>query len=140
MISVSINVNLDADIATFLEKVKSAVKAATEDSAQWIKEDIFDDQKYVGDTLYPDVSEKTKKYKAKRGMEKVGIMTGNLRASFNTEYAPDGLTGTICGGGSTPDGKSDYSKFLSHWQVAELWKREHSDKAREIIRSALGHV
>ena len=118
------------------------VTKATDTGAEWIKQDVFNGQEFVGSTLYPNVKKTTRKQKAKKGMEKVGIMTGNLRDSFDTHYSSDGLTGTIRGGGGvTVNGKKvNYGKFLAKWQIDKLFQKHRATKSREIMEKELKKV
>jgi Asp-tRNA(Asn)/Glu-tRNA(Gln) amidotransferase A subunit family amidase len=107
--------------------MKRGVKKATDSGATWVKEEIFNGQKFVGDKHYPNVKKETQRTKAKKGQEKVGIMTGNLRDSFDTHYSSDGMTGTIRGGGE------GYDRFLARWRIDKLFYEHRAGKSKEII-------
>lgn len=115
--------------------MKVGIKKATDSGVEFIKSEIFNNQKFVGTKFYPNVTKATRQIKAKKGQEKVGIMTGNLRDSFDTHYSADGLTGTIRGGGGvTENGKKvDYSRFLKKWQIGKLFSKHRAKKSREIV-------
>jgi hypothetical protein len=121
------------------EEVKRAMKVgvlkACESGVEWIKEDIFNGQNYVGSKEYPNVAPATQIIKAKKGKEKVGIMTGNLRDSFDTHYSFDGFTGTIRGGGG--NNNSDYSRFLARWQIDKLFYMHRREKSKEIMEKEI---
>lgn len=118
---------------------KLGVMKATDSGAEWIKGEVFNNQMFVGSDLYPNVTKGTRATKAKKGQEKVGIMTGNLRDSFDTHYSSDGMTGTIRGGaGVTMDGKKvNYGKFLAKWQIDKLFYKHRAKKSREIMEAEI---
>ena len=130
-ITVIDNTDMPAKIRDILAGAKRGVKLATESGVEFIKEEIFEGQRYVGSEFYPDIKPATKQYKAEKGKEKVGIDTGNLKTSFDSEYQHDGLAGIITGGGP------GYESFLSRWQIDELFKKERGEKTREIIRGEI---
>jgi len=113
---------------------KRGVKLAAIEGSEWIKEAVFEGQKYVGHTLYPDVTSRTKELKAQRGKEKVGIDTGNLKNSFDAETREGGLVGVITGGGP------GYDRFLNRWRIDELFIAEHSNESQEIIKREVRRV
>jgi hypothetical protein len=115
--------------------MKLGVLKATDSGAEWIKQDVFNGQEFVGSKLYPNVKSTTRQTKAKNGQEKVGIITGELRDSFDTHYSSDKLTGTIRGGGGvTKKGKKvNYGKFLAKWLIGALFKKHRAKKSREIM-------
>jgi hypothetical protein len=117
------------------QAMKTGVLKVCDSGVTWIQEEIFDGQKYVGSKYYPNVKALTRAIKAKQGQERVGIITGNLRDSFDTHYSSDGLTGTIRGGGSiTVNGKKvNYGKFLTRWQIDKLFYTHRTKKSREIM-------
>lgn len=119
--------------------MKLGVKKATDSGVTWIQQEVFNNQKFVGTKFYPDVTKATRQTKAEKGQEKVGIVTGNLRDSFDTHYSSDGLTGTIRGGGGiTANGKkADYSRFLKKWQIGKLFSKHRAKKSREIMDKEL---
>ena len=123
--------NIPGKIQEILSSGKRGVELATESGVEWIKEDVMEGQDFVGDEFYPDVKPETKQRKAEAGKEKVGIDTGNLKSSFDSEYERDGLTGIITGGGP------GYEEFLARWQIDELFLRERGEKSREIIRAEI---
>ena len=120
--------DIPGGVQRILSGAKRGVTLATESGVEWIKEDVMEGQGYVGDEFYPDVKPETKQYKAEKGKEKVGIDTGNLKTSIDSEYERNGLTGIITGGGP------EYGEFLARWQIDELFLRERGEKTREIIR------
>lgn len=130
-ISVIDKTNLPSKMQEILSGAKKGVKIATESGAEWIKEEVMEGQHYVGSEFYPDVKPVTKQYKAKKGKEKVGIDTGNLKSSFDTEYEHGGLSGIITGGGP------GYGKFLERWQIDALFLKERGKVTRELIRGEI---
>ena len=130
-ITVSDKTNLPGKMQEILSGAKKGVKIATETGAEWIKEEVMEGQRYVGSEFYPDVKPATKQYKAEKGKEKVGIDTGNLKSSFDTEYEHDGLSGIITGGGP------GYGSFLERWQIDALFLKERGEKSRELIRGEI---
>ena len=130
-ITVIDNTDMPAKIRDILAGAKRGVKLATESGVEFIKEEVFEGQRYVGSEFYPDVKPETKQYKAEKGKEKVGIDTGNLKTSWDSRYEHDGLAGIITGGGP------GYAEFLSRWQIDELFKKERGEKTREIIRNEI---
>ena len=124
------------------KKIKQALQTgvikAGDSGVEWIKEDVFNGQQFVGTTYFPDVTPATKRAKAKLGMEIVLVRTGNLRDSFDTHYSSGGLTVTIRGGGGNK--KADYSRVLARWQIAKLFYKHRSKKSREIIEKELKRV
>jgi hypothetical protein len=111
--------------------MKTGVVKACDSGVTWIQQEIFNGQKFVGSANYPNVKNSTRAIKAKKGQEKVGIMTGNLRDSFDTHYSADRLTGTIRGGGE------GYSKFLARWQIDKLFNTHRAKKSREIVNKEI---
>ena len=123
--------DIPGGVQRILSGARRGVKLATESGVEWIKEDVMEGQGYVGDEFYPDVKPTTKRYKAEKGREKVGILTGNLKASLDTEYDHDGLEGIITGGGP------GYEEFLERWQIDMLFLKERGNKSRELIRGEI---
>jgi len=123
--------DIPGGVQRILSGARRGVKLATESGVEWIKEDVMEGQEFVGDEFYPDVKPTTKQQKAEKGREKVGILTGNLKASFDTEYDHDGLEGIITGGGP------GYEEFLLRWQIDMLFLRERGNKSRELIRGEI---
>jgi hypothetical protein len=111
--------------------VKRGIVKVCDSGVTWIQEEIFDGQKYVGSPDYPNVKASTRAIKAKQGQEKVGIMTGNLRDSFDTHYSSDGLTGTIRGGGKR------YVEFNARWRIAALFYKHRAKESREIMNKEM---
>ena len=123
--------DIPGGVQRILSGARRGVKLATESGVEWIKEDVMEAQGYVGDEFYPDVKPVTKQRKAEAGREKVGILTGNLKASMDTEYDHDGLEGIITGGGP------GYEEFLERWQIDQLFLKERGNKSRELIRGEI---
>ena len=123
--------NIPAKMQGILAHAKRGVKIATESGVEFIKSDVFEGQEFVGSEFYPDVKPATKRYKAEKGKEKVGIDTGNLKSSFDSEYERDGLSGVITGGGP------GYGGFLERWQIDALFLKERGEKTRELIRGEI---
>lgn len=123
--------NLPGKMRDIIEGAKIGVRKATESGVEFIKSDIFEAQKFVGDEFYPDVTPATKRYKAEKGKEKIGIDTGNLKSSFDSSYEHGGLSGIITGGGP------GYGKFLERWQIDALFLKERGEKSREFIRGEI---
>jgi hypothetical protein len=121
--------NLVAKHKSIIAAAERGVKLATEESVQWVKIDVVQGQKYVGDGNYPDVKPSTKRWKAKKGAELVGRLTGNWVASFNSSVK--GLVGTIRGGGAK------YGKFQLRWRVGDLFMAHRAKRTREIIEGAI---
>ncbi len=123
--------NMPGQMKGIIVSAKRGVKLATESGVEWIKEEVFEGQRYVGHDYYPDVKPATKQYKAEKGKEKVGIDTGNLKSSFDSRYERDGLVGIITGGGP------GYESFLARWQIDELFRAQRGEKTRQIIKGAI---
>ncbi len=123
--------DIPGGVQRILAGARRGVKLATEEGVEFIKSDIFEGQKFVGDDLYPDVKESTKRIKAIKGKELVGVDTGNLKASFDTSYENKGLSGIITGGGP------EYGEFLNRWQIDQLFLKERGNKSRELIREEI---
>ena len=120
--------NLLAKHKGIIAAAERGVKLATEGGAEWIRSSVFMGE-YVGHQYYPDVKPSTKRIKAKRGKEIVGVDTGNLRNSFNSDVK--GLKGIIRGGGK------GYAKFLSRWQIDSLFMEKRGKRTREIIEGEI---
>lgn len=116
--------NLSGKVREIIEGSKKGVKLATEEGTEWIRSSVFMGE-HVGHQYYPDVKPSTKRIKAKKGKEIVGVDTGNLRNSFNSDVK--GLVGTIRGGGK------GYAGFLSRWQVDSLFMEKRGKRTKEII-------
>lgn len=123
--------NIPAKMQDIIEGGKKGVRKATESGAEFIKEEVFEGQRFLGTEYFPHVKESTKRIKAIKGKEKVGIDTGNLKSSFGTEYEHGGLSGIITGGGP------GYGKFLERWQIDALFLKERGEKSRELIRGEI---
>ena len=114
------------------EAAETGVEAATEDSVEWIKDDVITGQECVGHQYFPDVKPVTKRIKAKRGQTMVLVgETENYLSSWDSKV--EGLTGTITGGGQ------DYHADLYKrgWQIDKLWEQEHKKVAEKIIEKAI---
>lgn len=133
-ITVLDNTNFPKLTKELKQAMKMGVLKATDSGVTWIKGEIFNDQKFVGSRLYPNVTKATRARKAKKGMNKVGIMTGNLRDSFDTHCTNGGLTGHIRGGGK------DYGRFLARWQIDKLFYKHRAKKSREIMDKEIKKV
>jgi len=131
-LNVKDNTHLLQKHAKILAGAQAGVHVATEDALDFIKNTVVDEQRYVGHRFYPDVSPRTKEWKEKRGMEKVGRRTGNWVSSFDASYSDGGMVGIVTGGGHVKG--SDYEDFQRGWQVDKLWAAERSDHARDLIR------
>lgn len=123
--------DIPGGVQRILSGAKRGVQLATESGVEWIKEEVMEGQRYVGSEFYPDVKPITKQYKAEKGKEKVGIDTGNLKSSFDTEYQHGGLSGIITGGGH------GYGRFLSRWQIDKLFLEQRGEKTRDIIKDEI---
>ena len=110
---------------------KKGVEAATQESVEWIKDEVITGGNYVGHQNYPDVKPVTKRIKAKKGKTKVLIDTSNYLSSWDGKAK--GLTGIITGGGQ------DYAADLYKrgWKIDLLWKAEHAKEAEKIIKKAI---
>ena len=135
MVNVNITVqdktNIAAKMRDIIEGAKIGVRKATESGVEFIKSDIFENQEFVGTEFYPNVKETTKRMKAIKGKELVGVDTGNLKTSFDSSYENSGLSGIITGGGP------GYGKFLERWQIDALFLKERGEKSRELIRGEI---
>ena len=134
-ISVIDKTNLPGKMQEILSGAKKGVKIATESGAEWIVNDVFLGQEFVGDELYPDVTSETKQRKAEKGNTLVGVDTSDLVHTFDTEYEHNGLTGIITGGGGNAGAYS--GRFFERWQVDALFMRERGEKSRELIRGEI---
>lgn len=123
------NVNLSEKTKKIIARARKGVREATESGVEWIKADVFEGQRYVGSSNYPDVTPATKKSKARRGKEKVGIDTANLKNSFDSSYKEGGLIGIISGGGK------GYADFLKRWKIDRLFMEKRGRKTKEIIEN-----
>lgn len=126
-IRVEDHTNIPPKTRDIIEGAKIGVRKATESGVEFIKSDIFEAQKFVGSEFYPDVTPATKRYKAEKGKEKIGIDTGNLKSSFDSSYEHGGFSGIITGGGP------NYAGFLERWQIDALFLKERGEKSRELI-------
>ena len=118
--------NMPSKMQDILAGAKRGVTAATESGVEWIKEEVMEGLSYVVDEFYPDVKPETKQYKAEKGEGKVGIYTGNLKASFDSSYERGGLTGIITGGGGKAEAYSGY--FFKRWQIDALFLKERGER------------
>ncbi|MBE9594189.1 MAG: hypothetical protein IMF19_12025 [Proteobacteria bacterium] len=119
--------NLPKMTKAVIAAMRLGIMKSGDSGVTWIQQEVFDGQKYVGSKDYPDVKASTHAIKAKLGQEKVGIMTGNLRDSFDTHYSSDRLTVTIRGGGK------GYGKFNAIWRIDRLFYKHRAMKSREIM-------
>lgn len=121
--------NLPAKLKTIIGGAERGVKLAAEDGVHWVQIEVVQNQGFLGDPNYPDVTDATKRIKAKKGKELVGKDTGNWVASFNSDVK--GLVGTIKGGGAK------YGTFQARWQVGPLYMEHRAGKACEIIEGEI---
>ena len=121
--------NLLAKHKSIIAAAERGVKLATEEGVEWVRIDVVQGQKYVGDENYPDVKQSTKRIKAKKGRELVGRDTGNWVTSFNSVVK--GLVGTIRGGGAK------YGKFQLRWRIGDLFMAHRAKRTREIIEGEI---
>ena len=126
--------NLPGKMQEILSGAKKGVKIATESGVEFIKEEVFEGQRFLGTEYFPHVKESTKRIKAIKGKEKVGIDTGNLKSSFDSSYEHGGLSGIITGGGP------GYESFLERWQIDALFLKERGGATRRIIKSEIEKV
>ena len=113
------------------EAAEKGVEAATQDTVQWIKEEVITAGSYIGSQYYPDVKPVTKRIKAKKGQTHVLIDTSNYLSSWDGKAK--GLTGTITGGGQ------DYAADLYKrgWKIDKLWEQVHAKESEKIIKKAI---
>lgn len=128
-ISVSVldNTKLDKKMKDIIKGAKRGVRLATEAGVQWIHQDVFSGQGYVGSANYPDVTPVTKMIKAKAGKQLVGIWTGATMSSFRS--AVSGLSGKITG--------SVYEYFGSKWHIDALFMEHRKEKTEKIIEAEI---
>ena len=114
-----------------LEAAEKGVEAATQESVEWIKDEVITGGNYVGHQYYPDIKPVTKRIKAKKGQTHVLIATSNFLSSWDGKAK--GLTGTITGGGQ------DYAADLHKrgWKIDKLWEQVHAKEAEKIIKKAI---
>lgn len=128
MVSISVvvldNTQLSKKMKKILSGAKKGVRLATEDGVQWIHQDVFAGQAYVGDGNYPDVTPVTRMIKARAGKQLVGIWTGGTKSSFRSIVS--GFTGRIAG--------SVYEYFGSKWHIDALFMDHRKKKTEEIIK------
>ena len=133
MLSVSLfdHTNLSAIDRKIKEAAEKGVEAATQDSVEWIKDEVITGGNYVGQQYYPDVKPVTKRIKAKKGQTHVLIDTSNYLSSWDGKAS--GLKGVITGGGQ------DYAADLYKrgWKIDLLWKAEHMKESEKIIKKAI---
>ena len=138
MAMLSINVldrtNLSGKHKKIEEAAEKGVEVATQDSVEWIKDEVITGGNYVGHQYYPDIKPVTKRIKAKKGRTHVLIDTSNFLSSWDGKAK--GLIGTITGGGQ------DYAADLYKrgWKIDLLWKEEHAKEAEKIIKKAIEKV
>ena len=113
------------------EAAKKGVEAAVQESVEWIKDDVIRGQSYVGHQYYPDVTDATKRMKAKKGKTRILIDTSNYLSSWDGKAR--NMEGIIHGGGQ------DYHADLYKrgWKIDLLWQQEHSKVAKKIIEKAV---
>ena len=118
----------------FMAAAAEGVDAAVQESVSWVKNDVIQEQKYVGSPYFPDVKPATKKAKRRKGNMKVLIQTGHYKDSWIGEV--DGLKGKIhCG----TDGYFGKLHSLG-WRIDNLWLKHHSKEAVEIIEKSIQKV
>ena len=136
MLSVSVfdHTHLSAIEKKIKEAAEKGVEAATQDSVEWIKDEVITGGNYVGHQYYPDIKPSTKRAKAKKGQTHVLISTSNYLSSWDGKAK--GLKGIISGGGGK---SSEYSQKLYDrgWKIDLLWKAEHAKEAEKIITKAI---
>ena len=136
MLSVNLfdRTNLAGAHKEILKAAEAGVEAATQDSVEWIKDEVITGGNYVGHQYYPDVKPVTKRIKAKKGQTHVLIDTSAFLSSWDGKAK--GLTGTISGGGGK---SSEYSQKLHDrgWKIDLLWKSEHAKESEKIIKKAI---
>ena len=132
----SINVwdktNLSGKQKEIIKAAEKGVNAATQDTVEWIKNDVITGGKYVGHQDYPDVKPVTKRMKAKKGQTMVLVgETKNYLGSWDGKAK--GLTGTITGGGL------DYHAKLhaKGWKIDKLWENVHKKVSEKIVKDAV---
>ena len=113
------------------EAAKKGVEAAVHEGVEWIKDDVIRGEEFVGHQYYPDVTDATKRMKAKRGKTKVLIDTSNFLSSWNGEAK--GLEGVITGGG----GEDYHVKLLKRWQIDKLYAAVHKEESEKIIKAMI---
>ena len=123
--------NLSAIERKIKEAAEKGVAAATQDSVEWIKDEVITGGNYVGHQYYPDVKPATKRIKAKKGQTHVLIDTSNYLSSWDGKAS--GLKGIITGGGQ------DYAADLYKrgWKIDLLWNQEHAKESEKIIKEAI---
>ena len=133
MLSISLfdHTNLSAIERKIKAAAEKGVEAATQESVEWIKNDVITGGNYVGHQYYPDIKPVTKRIKARKGKTHVLIDTSNYLSSWDGKAK--GLTGTITGGGQ------DYAAELYKrgWKIDLLWKQAHAKEAEKIIKKAI---
>lgn len=110
---------------------EKGVESATQESVEWIKDDVIKGGNYVGHQYYPDVKPVTKRIKAKKGETHVLIDTSNFLSSWDGKAK--GLTGIVTGGGE------DYHADLwkRGWKIDLLWEQVHAKESEKIIKKAI---
>jgi hypothetical protein len=133
MLSISIrdHTNLPLIHKKIIKAAEKGVGAATQEAVEWIKEDVIRGEGYVGHQYYPDVTDATKRSKAKRGKTIVLVDTTNFLSSWNGEA--NGLEGKITGGG----GKDYHAKLLKIWQIDKLFFEVHAKESEKIIKASI---
>ena len=122
------NINLHLRHRNVIAGAIAGIKLATEDGANWIREDVINGQLLVGDVNYPNVKPETAKRKRRAGREKVGRWTGQFHSSVDTDYRDGGLTGIIHMGGP------EYEHFVERWQFDKLFAQHRGEFARTLIK------
>jgi len=122
------NLNLHLQHKKIITGAIAGIKLATEDGANWLREDVINGQLLVGDEYYPNVKSETAKRKRRAGREKVGRWTGQFHGSIDTDYRDGGLTGIISMGGAV------YEHFVKRWQFDKLWMKHRGEFARTLIK------
>lgn len=126
--------NLPAIERKINEAAEKGVESATQDSVEWIKDEVITGGNYVGHQYYPDVKPVTKRIKAKHGKTHVLIDTSNFLSSWDGKAK--GLTGTITGGGGKSSAYS-HKLYAMGWKIDLLWQQEHAKEAEKIITKAV---
>jgi hypothetical protein len=119
--------HLDKKQMRLLKEVKKGIRSATDDTVNWVRGDVLEGQKYVGDSLFPQVKPSTKLSKMKAGKEKVLIMTGNARDSIKQKFAQGGMTGII------NFGANYWIHLMKKWKIHELFRKERVKPVRKIM-------
>ena len=131
MLSVSVfdHTNLEGRHKKIIEAAEKGVEAATQESVEWIKDEVITGGAYVGHQYYPDVTATTKRIKAKKGQTVVLVgETKNYLSSWDGKTR--NMVGIITGGGK------DYHAKLHDrgWRLDLLWEQVHKKDSEKIIK------